>query len=55
VVIEAGLADLAVGEVNDPAVQGGGTLVGPMEVCREHSGRPYDVQDNGVAVAVGVE
>ena len=53
--VEAVLAHPAGGQVEGEAGEGGGSLVGPVEDGGEHPRVPHHVDDDGVAVVVGVE
>src|SRR5436309_12495595 len=55
VVIQPGLPDLAVSEVDHPPIEGGGTFIGPMEIRGEHLWMPHHIGDDRVAIVVGVK
>jgi hypothetical protein len=55
VVVEPGLVHLTVGEVDGPAVQGGGAFMGTVTLRVEYLRVSHDVEHDRVVFVVGVE
>jgi hypothetical protein len=54
VIVKAGFADLSVGEIDRPTVQGGRPLVGTRAVAIEHLPVSHHVEHDRVALVIGV-